>query len=378
VSDHPEPLLRLIAATYDAALDSALWPSVLEKAVGFVGGTASALFLKDVTRHSQDDVFTWGYDDAFIKSYKETYIHLDPFSIGQFLFGVDEVISLDDLMPHAEFRQTRFFKEWVQPQNWIDAIGATLEKSNSAYSAVSVIRHVRDGIADPESRERMRMIVPHLRRSVTISRIMDAKERHGAALAETLDGLSAAVFLLDPVGRIMHANAHALTMIAEAAIVRSAAGKLMVVNLSADRALHDILLSAAKGDPAIGGKGIALPFTVQDSERYIADVLPLTTGARRSAGSLYSAVAAVFLRKASLDLPHPLEALARTFKLTRAEVAVLMGIVNVGRASDVAEVLGISEATVRVHLKKIFDKTGVGRQVDLVKLVANFAGPLAH
>ena len=220
------------------------------------------------------------------------------------------------------------------------------------------------------------MIVPHLRRSVTISRIMDAKEGHGAALAETLDGLSAAVFLLDPVGRIMHANAQALTMIAQAAIVRSAAGKLMVVNLAADRALHDFLLSAAKGDSAIGGKGIAVPFTVEGSERYVADVLPLTTGARRTAGSLHSAVAAVFLRKASLDLPHPLEALASAFKLTR--VAVVMGIVNVGRASEVAEALGISEATVRVHLKKIFDKTGVGRQVDLVKLVANFAGPLAH
>jgi DNA-binding CsgD family transcriptional regulator len=378
VSDHTEPLLRLIAATYDAALDPTLWPSVLEKAAGFVGGTASALFLKNVARRSQDDVFTWGYDPAFMKSYNETYIHLDPFSIGQFLFGVDDVISLDDLMPHAEFRQTRFFKEWVQPQNWIDAIGATLEKSNSAYSAVSVIRHVRDGIADQESRERMRMIVPHLRRSVTISRIMDTKERQGAALAETLDGLSAAVFLLDPAGRIMHANAQALTMIAEAAIVRSAAGKLMVVNLAADRALHDILVSAAQGDSVIGGKGIAVPFTVGDSERYVADVLPLTTGARRTAGSLHSAVAAVFLRKASLDLPHPLEALASTFKLTRAEVAVLMGIVNVGRASEVAETLGISEATVRVHLKKIFDKTGVSRQVDLVKLVANFAGPLAH
>jgi DNA-binding CsgD family transcriptional regulator len=55
-----------------------------------------------------------------------------------------------------------------------------------------------------------------------------------------------------------------------------------------------------------------------------------------------------------------------------------MGIVNVGRASDVAEVLGIAEATVRVHLKKIYEKTGAERQVDLAKLVAGFVGPLAR
>jgi hypothetical protein len=267
VSDHTEALLALVAAIYDAALDSALWPSVLQKSAGFVGGTASALFLKDVARHSQDDVYTWGYDPDFIKTYAETYIHLDPFSMGQFLFDIDDVISLVDLMPYAEFRQTRFFKEWVEPQNWIDAIGATLEKSNSAYAAVSVIRHERDGLADDESRQRMRMIVPHLRRSVSISRIMESRARHGAALAETLDGLSAAVFLLDAAARIMHANAQALTMIAAATIVRSTAGKLVAVNSAADRALHDILLSAATGDSALAGKGMALPFTMHASDR---------------------------------------------------------------------------------------------------------------
>jgi hypothetical protein len=56
----PEPLLGLLAAIYDAALDSSLWPSVLEKSANFVGGTASALFLKDVAQHPQQDVFTWG------------------------------------------------------------------------------------------------------------------------------------------------------------------------------------------------------------------------------------------------------------------------------------------------------------------------------
>jgi hypothetical protein len=107
VSDDTEPLLGLLAAIYDAALDSSLWPSVLEKSANFVGGTASALFLKDVAQHSQQDVF--------IKSYYDTYIHLDPFSIGLFLIDVEEVISVQHLISVTEFRQTRFFKEWVEP-----------------------------------------------------------------------------------------------------------------------------------------------------------------------------------------------------------------------------------------------------------------------
>jgi DNA-binding CsgD family transcriptional regulator len=37
--------------------------------------------------------------------------------------------------------------------------------------------------------------------------------------------------------------------------------------------------------------------------------------------------------------------------------------------------LGVSQATVKTHLKRIFGKTGTARQVDLVKLIAGFAGP---
>ena len=37
-------------------------------------------------------------------------------------------------------------------------------------------------------------------------------------------------------------------------------------------------------------------------------------------------------------------------------------------AEDTAEALGISEATVKIHLKNLFAKTGADRQSDLVRL----------
>jgi DNA-binding CsgD family transcriptional regulator len=57
---------------------------------------------------------------------------------------------------------------------------------------------------------------------------------------------------------------------------------------------------------------------------------------------------------------------------------VLLGIVEVGGAPEVAEALGIAETTVKFHLKHLFEKTGAGRQADLVKLVAGFVNPLAR
>jgi len=84
----------------------------------------------------------------------------------------------------------------------------------------------------------------------------------------------------------------------------------------------------------------------------------------------------VFVRKASLDLPSPLETIAGLFKLTPAELRVLMAIVEVGGVPEVAPVLGISETTVKTHLGRLFEKTRTKRQADLVKLVAAFMSPL--
>jgi DNA-binding CsgD family transcriptional regulator len=42
---------------------------------------------------------------------------------------------------------------------------------------------------------------------------------------------------------------------------------------------------------------------------------------------------------------------------------------------ETAEKLGVGDATVKTHLKRLFAKTGARRQADLVKLAAGFSDP---
>nr|WP_249792676.1 helix-turn-helix transcriptional regulator [Bradyrhizobium sp. BRP22] len=75
-------------------------------------------------------------------------------------------------------------------------------------------------------------------------------------------------------------------------------------------------------------------------------------------------------------MPSPPEALAREFRLTPAELRVLFAIIEVGNASEVADVLGISEGTVRTHLHHLYGKTNTTRQTELVRLVAGYSTAL--
>jgi DNA-binding CsgD family transcriptional regulator/PAS domain-containing protein len=371
-----EQLSRLIGNVYDAALDPALWVDVLEQAAQFVGGPAASLYSRDVVNKSANVAYQFGIDPRFEQLYLEKYAKLDPTLTGYFFAEIEEPVATSIVMPYDEFIETRFYKEWSQPQAIVDSVNALLERSVTTAASFVVFRHQRDGLVDDETRRRMRLIVPHVRRAALIGKVLDLKKAEAATFADTLDGISAGMFLVDATGHIVHANAAGHAMLKKSDILRTAGGRLIASDLQTDQTLADIFATVGNGDAAIGVKGIALPLFARDGERHVAHVLPLTSGARRRGGAAYKAVAALFVRKAALDTPSPPEAIAKAYKLTPTELRVLLAVVEVGGVPEVAEALGIAETTVKTHLGHLYEKTGAGRQADLVKLIGGFSNPL--
>jgi len=372
-----EQLSSLIGDIYDAALDPALWPDVLAKSARFVGGSSAGLFFKDATRKSGNLYYdAGGIAPHYKQLYFDTYVKLDPSTTSHVLAEIGEPVATADLMPFDEFLETRFYKEWVRPQQLIDFVSAVLERSATGAALFGVFRHERDGPADEETRRRMRLIIPHVRRAALIGRVIDLKTGEADSFADTVDGISAGMFLVDASARIVHANASGHAMLAEGVVLRVVGGKLVPNDMSAEQGLNEVYAMSERGDAAVGVKGISVPLIALDGERHVVHVLPLTSGARRRAGATYAAAAAVFVHKAALESPSPLEVIGKLYKLTPTELRVLLAIVQVGGAPEVAEALGIAESTVKTHLLRLFAKTSTKRQADLVKLVANYASPL--
>jgi len=376
----PEPdsqkLSDLIGDVYDAALDQSLWPGVIKGAAHFVGGVGAALFSKDAAGHFADVKYDFGIDPHYKQLYFDKYVAFDPTTTGHFFAEIGEPFSTYEMIPYAEFSKSRFFQEWVRPQGLVDFATAVLDKSVTSVAMFGVFRHERDGVVDDEVRHRMRLIVPHIRRAALIARMFDLKAAERATLTDALDGLSAGMCLVDAGGGVVHANAAAHVMIDDGDALRVVGGRLVASEARADRDLRDIIAAAGQGDAALGIKGISVPLTGRDGERYVAHALPLTSGARRSAGIAPAAVVALFIRKVAMFVPTPPEVIGKSFKLTPTELRVLLAIVDVGGVSKVAEALGVADSTVKTHLGRVFEKTGTTRQADLVKLVAAYASPL--
>jgi len=372
-----EQLSNLIGEIYDAAIEPGLWPGVLKQTADFVGGMAGALFYKDAaTKRGNVHYECGGNDPHYKRLYFENYIKIDPTSVGHCFAEIGKPLGMSDILDLDEFHASRFYQEWVRPQQAADNVSVALDKSATGAALFAVFRHERQGLADGEMRRRMGLIAPHVRRAALVGRAVEHKTAQAASLADTLDGLNAAMFLVDADGHVVHANAVGEVMLRQGFVLRSAAGKLAAADARASRALIEVVAAAKGGDAAVGGRGVAVPLTGRDGERYVAHALPLTSAARRGAGASYAAVAALFVQKVALGTRSAPEVIARTFNLTPSELRVMLAIVETGGVPETAAALGIGQATVKTHLHRLFCKTATGRQAELVKLVAGFSNPL--
>jgi DNA-binding CsgD family transcriptional regulator len=372
----PRHISSLIGEIYDAILDRAQWIEALDKAAQFVGAQAGALLWRNPACRAVNIIHAFGIEPHFVELYRKHYAKLDPTTGPMFLRDVGDVARTTDLLPYGELLKTCFYREWLQPQGFVDTLQASLDRSPTDVVHLYFMRNGENGMIDNATRDRLRLIIPHMRRAVLVGQLVDRTTAQAATFGDALDGICAGLFLVDANEQIVHANTSGQAMLAKGVLLRGTGDKLMPHDTNAAQGLHEIFSSAARGRADPGPRGGAVPLTGRDGEHYVAHVLSLTAGARRQVGTDDSAVAAVFVQKASLDMPSPQQAIAKLYKLTPTELRVLSGIVQVGGVPDVAEVMGISVSTVKTHLRRLFAKTGTDRQADLVKLVAGYANPL--
>lgn len=367
----PRKLPELVESIYDAGLDPAMWNNVVSGIRDFVGGQACGLFSKDSISKFGVTHYYCGADPHYIQLYSETHSKFDPLTV---LPPQGEIVSIPDLVNFEEYRRGRFYQEWMKPQGCSDAANVVLEKSNCPVM-MTVLSGRR--MVDRAMKHKLSLIVPHASRALLINGAINSQLTLATALADVLDNLASGIFLLDGFCRVVHANSAGHALLSADDVVRSVAGQLVTSSAEANQTLREAF--AARSDAALlAARDRAIPLLAPSGERYVAHILPLSSVLRNGSERVVDAVGALLLRKVSLGGPSYGELIARTFDLTPAELRVFLSIVEVGGVPETAAALGIAETTAKTHLHRVFAKTGVSRQADLVKLAAGFSNPLVN
>jgi DNA-binding CsgD family transcriptional regulator len=367
-------LSELVGSIYDCTLDPRHWDHVLPGIRDALDCNNVVLSLTDLSGGRLMLGASIGIEPAWMARILEHVPEINA-RLSEALAwwpSLDEPFVISQHLSAEYLAKSPYYNDCVRRQGLVDIMSYYLMASPTRYSAIAAARHERHGYVGDRQLEIGRLLIPHLRRAVTISNVLDARTVESARMSEALDALSCGVVLTTVSGNILHANRSAEDRLSEGRALRGTGGSLSAGDDAAAKELRTAIKVAARDEAALGKTGLAIPLVEPEKDTVFAHVLPLAAGDLRTRLEP-EAVAAVFV--GAPDERDGANLVAKAYGLTPAETRVLAEIAAGASTSDAAATLGIAGSTVRTHLESIFAKTGVKRQAELVRLAARLAPP---
>jgi DNA-binding CsgD family transcriptional regulator/PAS domain-containing protein len=374
----PERLSDLIGLIYDCTIEPDRWPETMHQICDDLGCFLSAIYRVDLESAQVSFLRQWNAQLdrlALLEKYGPDVTRIYQTMQAVRNRQIDEPLVLSRHVAREAWVQSRYYTEWAKPRGVCDSIQTMVLRESRRIGIFAANRHETVGPVSDREVAILRLLAPHIRRAVTIGDLMDLKKVEVQALESTLDHLSAGVIVVAEGNRILHANQAARRMFAAGSPVRSLSGRLAARGAAAGAELAKAIDLARRNESGIGAAGIGVPLAGELGEPAVAHVLPLARGDLRTR-LVPQATAAVFVTRAEQAPPAKIDAVAATFGLTPAETRVLERLLRGTSLVEAAAALGIAETTAKTHLSRIFAKTGVSRQAELVALVHRLTPPL--
>lgn len=224
------------------------------------------------------------------------------------------------------------------------------------------------GAVDSAALERL---FPHIARAVAIGSRLGNERQAQERIEAALDRFRSAVLLVSDRQKIFYANRAARKILAERRVLMTRDGLVYALDAALSRLLQHAVERACGVESASAPSLIPLDGTSLES----LHVVPVPAEPLRERMDRRLRCAAIFLREAGAGAHADFGTLSMLYRLTPAEAAVFSEIATGHNPGLAASRLGIAPSTVRTHLLRIYEKTGVRRQSDLVRLAASHSLP---
>ena len=362
-----------IGAIYDCALDPQRWIDAIRRIVELCDSAAGGMCVHDLRNVEDVHLFEIGYTKEFSQLVQKHY-QQSPFATASIVHEVGDVLTLAALCPEDEWFESRFYQDVMKPHGFSDYIGINALKTSGRVASV----HGSRTVSAPRYGQReiaiFKLLSPHICRTLAISDALDIRTLYSEMLEATLDALVTGVYLVARDGRVVYMNAAAERQIRTGNALRIVGNRLLPTDPETRDALLKAIDDVAEDELEIrAGHSFAIPYAKRAG--YIATLLRLDRGSRQSIMAPFAASVAIFVQEPAQMALMPGEAFAKLYRLTGGELRVLLALAQGLGGKEAADMLGVSEPTVRTHLQNIFSKTRTSRQADVLRLLQSATPP---
>jgi DNA-binding CsgD family transcriptional regulator/PAS domain-containing protein len=370
----PRALSELIGSIYDCALDPARWDQTLADIAQALRCRTAQLYLTDLREQAILISKCIGMTPEMLEHQAKHVPEIN--SLMSELLAArrspDDAMVVSRAVSRAYFDASPYF-HLAAKLGFVDFIQYSFLETPTRNAGVGFGRGEEQGVITARELELGALLLPHLRRAVTISNVLDVGTIEQARKAEALDALRCAVVLTDERGAILHTNRSAEDMLRDHGPVRTVRGVLQAKAPAAAKELRAAIGLAARDEAQLGKTGLSILLSEPGALPIFAHVLPMRGGELRTRLDP-AAVAAVFIGAAP-DEQATADLIAAAYGLTPAETRVLASLLGGRTLAETAAALGVAPTTAKTHLDSIFGKTGTARQAELVRLAATILPP---
>ena len=369
-------LLSTIEAIHAAGLDETHWPQALAAVAAIVGGNMATLEVLDTEALRHTAMYSYGVpradEIAYVEDFVQTNVRL-PFVSQQRL----DALSWDYMiLDEQAMRRSPFYAEFMPRIDIRYFVAGIVSKTASEFAGVVVHRSAKMGHIQRGGIGTMRLLVPHVRQALDVTRRLKRASDARHQLERTLDWLTDGVALLRADGAVLYANESLQEIARRADGIRLRKSGIEFFDGEARQRFGASLAAMLRlkvGDVAHGGADF-VAVRAAHAQPYLVSMRPLVHGAAVHSSPL--AVAIVFVRDPLARGGVPVSTLREVFGLTDAEAALARALQSGTALAEYARTRALSLNTVYTHLRRLREKTGCRRMPELIHKLNELQLPL--
>ncbi|MYC89367.1 MAG: helix-turn-helix transcriptional regulator [Gemmatimonadales bacterium] len=277
-------------------------------------------------------------------------------------------VPIGDLYTDAEKRTSRSWNEALVDTNAQNGLSMRLDGSNGLGAVWELCDSTERGGWSSDQIRLIRRLQPHIHQSAILRHALIEAGAAGMSATGLLASPRVGIIHLDRRGRIMTANDRALQTLRKGDGLMDWDGFLHARTPEEDAEMTRLLSLALRPWGVQGSAGsMAITQSSSRPERLALHISPVGDDYPHFRTRRLGAVVLLLdpTSRARIDAVH----VAKALDLTRTESELAVALANGRTVKDLAQMIGRTEATVRWHLKQLYRKQGISRQVDLVRRV---------
>ncbi|MBV1688913.1 helix-turn-helix transcriptional regulator [Novosphingobium sp. G106] len=273
------------------------------------------------------------------------------------------IYSLQEFLPNGDLWASRFFTDHLQPAGKSHLELVAIGPAEGFRAHFLWVRDDAMGPLDADERAWMQRLIPHLERGMAIFGQSKLLRLASGISTEALDQLAFGAIALDKDGRVLFCNRVAEALIAKSEDLSQQKGRLIFRRREHAQTMRQLSLSI---DPDAQEKEVVLRLRNGDEMlgMLARSITPLALDK-----SFTTARVIIYLHALTHEVRPSAALLSKLFGLAPSEAALAILLSEGTTLREAAEQLGITENSARTYSKRIFVKTGVRRQADLVRLI---------